>query len=207
MNAETILQRTRILLGDASGVKFSDVQLQTALGQVLMELTARVPHVVRLQFAARVGDQLLTLPDGFAVRNVLSVRCLGCEVAQDVDFHFDLNSPDVVQLLDEVQTAELNWNVKIVTGHQIDGLDGADFSTIPGDCEMLLAIGTSAYALQMRNTQLAESANQETAHYQALHQNMRIFEEQFQKMLIAWQSAQPVIEPVLPDGPGWQLEE
>ena len=69
-----------------------------------------------------------------------------------------------------------------------------------------MAIGTTAFALQLRNTQLAESANQETVQYQALQQNMRVFENQFQNMLHAWQSAQAQIEPLLPDGPGWQLE-
>ena len=206
MNAESIVQCARTILSDVSGVKFSDVQLQTALAQVLADVDSKVPHVLRLQFTATAIDQVLIFPDGTTVRNVLSVACMNDDMVHNVAFRFDANSPGNVQLLDEVQASDLNWNVKVVTGHQIDGLDGAETSTILDHCEMLMAIGTTAYALQMRNTQLAESANQETIHYQAIQQNMHVYKEQFQNMLLAWQSAQPPIEPVLPDGPGWQLD-
>ena len=131
MNAESILQCARIILGDVSSVKFSDVQLLTALEQVLAEVNSKVPHVVLLQFAATPAGKILTLPVGVAARNVLFVKCLNLDPVQKVDFYFDENSPNVVKLMGKVQNCELNWEVKIVTGHQIDGLDGAETSTIP----------------------------------------------------------------------------
>jgi hypothetical protein len=206
MNTESIYQRARSMLGDISAVKFSDMQLETALSLVLAELNSRVPHVVTLQFEAAIVDQVLALPENFAARNVLSVECLDFDPPLNMAFHFDENLAEQVVLIDGLQNGVLNCRVKIVSGHQIEGLDGADFSTISNHCEMLLASGTAAHALKIRSTQLAESANQEPVQYQAVQQNMRIFEDQYLRMLSAWQSAQPVLHPPLPVGPGWQLD-
>ena len=206
MNTESILQRTRVLLNDEPSVKFSNVQLETALGQVLVQLNAKVPHVSTLEFTEAPENDVLVLPVIDGLRNVLSLQCLDLQPPAQAAFHYDADHPTQLELQGDFPDQELHWRLKAVVNHRIEGLDGAETSTIPNYCEMLLASGTAAYALQMRNTQLSESVNQETAHYQAIQQNMKMYENQFQTMLMAWQSAQPQIEPVFPDGVGWPLD-
>jgi hypothetical protein len=206
MNKESILQKSRILLGDMSSVKFSDTQLETALAQVVEQVNVKVPHVLTEEFVDSMVENFLMLPDTEPFRNVLSLLCMDYEPPLSVAFYFEAGSPAQLIVVDELPDTQMQWRVKGVVSHRIEGLDGADFSTIPNYCEMLLASGTAAYALQMRNTQLSESVNQEAVHYQALQQNMNMFEKQFQTLLSAWQSGQPSIEPVLPDGKGWPVD-
>ncbi|MBI9049288.1 MAG: hypothetical protein JEZ00_07710 [Anaerolineaceae bacterium] len=207
MNAAQIIQRTRTLLGDASGIKFSDIQLEAALSSVLAMVNAKVPRVVSLEIVQAVEDHRLTLTYTSPIRDVLRVETILSESARNMPFSYDASQPGIIHLLDDIAESEaFTWHIKLVSDHQLEGLDGAETSTIPTSCEMLLASGTAGQALQMRNTQLAESANQENAHSQILQQLSRGFDCQFRDMLQAWQSAQPTIMPVLSDEQGWQLD-
>jgi hypothetical protein len=207
MNLTQVYQRTRTILGDTTGLKFRDELLESALRAVLALINAHVPKIITREFQQHPTNNVLTLTTDVVVHDVLSVMCLDSNPIRSLNFNFDPNQPTQIDLeVSAVFDQECHWQVKLVTDQQIEGLDGAVFSTIPTSCEMLLAYGVAARALQMRNTQLAESANQASSRTQTVERLAVSLDAQFMQMLHAWQQSQPAATAVLPSGSGWQLE-
>jgi hypothetical protein len=204
MNADQLMQRARILLGDKAGLKFSSEQLEAALASVLAQVNSQVPHVVTLESVQPVVDQTLTLQCETMIRDVLQVECLDFQPARRALFTYQEAGSTQVCLTEAWPSAQTtNWRIKLVTDHQLEGLDGALTSTIPPSCELLLAYGLASRALQMRSVQLAESANSLVSS-QAGERQADDFETHFEALLRAWQQSQPVPMDALPQEGGWQ---
>jgi hypothetical protein len=204
MNMQNVLQQTRIVLGDSAALKFSDAQLQAALQSVLETVNGRVPRIACVELTQTPADHMLSITPEVEYRDVLAVECLDLHPPRSVAFIYErMDGSLKVWLLPPLP--ELNyqhWRVKLVCDHQLQGMDGAETSTIPDSCLMLLVYGVAARALQMRNAQFAESANQASGKMQNAERMAVGFEAQFERLLQAWQFSQPVVADVLPSS-GW----
>jgi hypothetical protein len=204
MNADQLIQRARILLGDKAGLKFSREQLEAALSSVLAQVNSQVPHIVTMESMQAVVDHTLTLESETAIRDVLQVECLDFQPARRALFTYQEAGSTQIRLTETWPSAQtMTWRIKLVTDHQLEGLDGALTSTIPTSCELLLAYGMASRALQMRSVQLAESANSLVSS-QVGERQAGEYETHFEALLRAWQQGQPVPMAVLPQESGWQ---
>jgi hypothetical protein len=205
MNADTLMAQARTLLGDSTGIKFSQEQLEMGLQGVLCLLNARAPRTVILETAQPVLDQTLTLACSVSVRDVLEVACLDFYPVRRADFNYPQAGELQLRLTEPWPAGVVfHWRITLTADYQIEGLDGAVISTIPSSCALLLVYGLASRALQMRGAQLVESANNQASTTDAGKRTAGDFEVRFEQLLQAWQQSLPAPLPILAVDSKWQ---
>ena len=200
MNMESILQQARVVLNDNSAIRFSDAQLELALASVMETINSRVPRILSIEITQMPVDACLQFAPEMVYRDVLAVECLDTTPPEEIAFKAEQGEDQLkLWLLSPLPVSVCqHWRVKMICDHNLEGMDGAETSTIPASCAALLVYGVAGKALQMRNIQLAESANQAGTKVQATERQSAGFEAQFQQLLSAWQSSQAAPAASLP---------
>lgn len=154
--------RSRILtiLGDSTGSRYSQTQVDEALRSALDEYSTACPANARASFTVVIPGKRQTISG-------LSHFQFFIEVQWPADPDPEVNRVKTwrsgfvdgvpqIQFSQERPQAGDVINLVFAAGHTIDGLDEAAVTTVPPVHESLLALGAAAHAAVARSTQISE---------------------------------------------------
>ncbi len=169
MNRAAMHARLLDWLGDPQGVRFSPQQLDAALRSALDEIAEAAPDSAEGTLVCAAGrEQVISTAVGFErVRRVLAAAYPALD-GQACDLRVPFRSfwrggALVVRLGgSRIPQAGENLRVWALLGHCLEGLDGADRTSLPACREELLTLGAAGLAAQVRANALTESYGERT---------------------------------------------
>jgi hypothetical protein len=158
--------RVRQVLEDSAAKRFSDGMLESAIRQALNGINERLPltviHEVTVTTPGR--DQPLT-----GLEDCLYLICLTYPAESSTARELEPETQFTYYLKDGVPTVHFagevlpqageHIRVRYAAQNRIDGLDGAETTTLPEACESALVNGSAGYACLLRAGSVVEAFN------------------------------------------------
>ena len=185
--------RTQTMLGDSGETRFSDDLLEEALRQALDMLSHASPQVSRQVFTFTAGGRDQSLAE-----------CEGFIALLDFIYPYDAGIPDGqvcraphyifwdggVHCLHigggRIPVVGEKLLVNYAAAHTLQGLDGAETTSIRPGHESLLVIGAAGMAAISRSAQISEAHGSPASDEQALHewgsQRMAVFNQSLERL-------------------------
>lgn len=153
--------RALVMLGDPAGSRYSTAQLDESLRAALEEYSEAFPQAMSqvVAVSAEGRQQPLDVPGSLKtlVRAQYPYSGDSSPFFELMYLSYPQGAPAVFFAGEAVPQAGEQFKVFYTAAHSVDGLDGAEATSVPAAHEGLLVRGAAGYACYMRAAQLSES--------------------------------------------------